>query len=167
MIENGQLDCRMSAFKSGEEVLVMCSGWLRLSNCESVKNRIQSLFIEATKTIYLYIGELREMGAKTMLATDDATEGFGGTVAGLFQRELDGGELGPIAKVYSCGPLPMMKAVAEDCAARGIPCEVSLETYMACGTGICLGCMVKTKDGDLIRTCKEGPIFDAATLDWE
>jgi dihydroorotate dehydrogenase electron transfer subunit len=115
----------------------------------------------------LRVGELRAMGANVMLTTDDATEGFAGTVAALFGDELDRGGLGRIAKVYACGPLPMMKAVAEDCARRRIACEVSLETYMACGTGICLGCMVRTKDGSMIRTCKEGPIFDAATLEWE
>lgn len=74
--------------------------------------------------------------------------------------------------VYVCGSTPMMKAVADVCAEAGARCFVSLETYMACGVGACLGCVVKIRDdehpeGKFRSVCKDGPVFDAATVVWE
>jgi len=64
----------------------------------------------------------------------------------------------------------MMEAVAKIAAEKSIPCEVSLETPMACGIGICFTCVAKirTIDGewDYKRTCVEGPVFDAAKVEW-
>ena len=72
--------------------------------------------------------------------------------------------------VYTCGPDAMMAAVARICEAAAVPCEVSLETPMACGVGICFSCVtpVKTPGGwDYKRVCVDGPVFDAAALHWE
>jgi dihydroorotate dehydrogenase electron transfer subunit len=64
----------------------------------------------------------------------------------------------------------MLEAVAHLAAARGVPCQVSLETPMACGIGICFTCVAKVKDKggqwDYKRTCVEGPVFDAADIEW-
>ena len=62
----------------------------------------------------------------------------------------------------------MMAAVAALCAARGVPCEVSLETPMACGYGVCLGCPVPraTATRGYLYACTEGPCVDAAAIDW-
>ena len=63
-----------------------------------------------------------------------------------------------------------MEAVAEICHDSGAPCQVSLETPMACGIGICFSCVTKVRqaDGgwDYKRTCVEGPIFDAEKIEW-
>ena len=63
-----------------------------------------------------------------------------------------------------------MEAVAELARERNVPCQVSLETPMACGIGICFTCVAKvrdeTGDWDYKRTCVEGPVFDAAKIDW-
>lgn len=67
--------------------------------------------------------------------------------------------------VATCGPLPMMKAVVHAVAARGIPCEASLENLMACGLGACLCCVEKTRQGNL-RVCQDGPVFDTRQLLW-
>jgi NAD(P)H-flavin reductase len=64
------------------------------------------------------------------------------------------------AAVFVCGPIPMMKAATALCRKAGVPCFVSLETRMACGTGACLGCTVRTRSGNR-RCCADGPIFDA------
>ena len=73
-------------------------------------------------------------------------------------------------QVVCCGPEPMMEAVAEVASAHSTPCDVSLETPMACGIGICFSCVVKTiqDDGswDYKRTCVEGPVFDAKRIVW-
>ena len=69
--------------------------------------------------------------------------------------------------IYSCGPLPMLKAVKDFAEEKGIPAYISLEEKMACGMGVCLGCMVKTRSIDAhshvnnARICTEGPVFEA------
>ena len=65
--------------------------------------------------------------------------------------------------IYTCGPTPMMKAVARSAAERGIRCEVSLENMMACGVGACLCCVTDTDEGHRC-VCKDGPVFDIATM---
>ena len=70
-----------------------------------------------------------------------------------------------INKIYACGPMPMMKAVAKKAREKGIWCEVSLENQMACGIGACLCCVENTKEGN-VCVCKEGPVFNIERLLW-
>lgn len=94
------------------------------------------------------------------LATEDGSAGFKGVVSDLPAfREMTWD------KVYSCGPEPMMKAVAAECQRRDIFCEVSLENLMACGMGICLCCIVPTTRGNLC-SCTDGPVFNIRDLKW-
>lgn len=72
-------------------------------------------------------------------------------------------------EVFACGPTPMLKAVAALAADFGLPCQVSLEEFMACAVGGCAGCVVKirTPAGPAMRrVCVDGPVFDAATVVW-
>ena len=69
-------------------------------------------------------------------------------------------------EVATCGPKPMMVAVARWAAAAGVPCYASLENLMACGLGACLCCVEKTGEGHNVCVCKEGPVFNTATLSW-
>ncbi|MBI4798723.1 MAG: dihydroorotate dehydrogenase electron transfer subunit [Desulfarculus sp.] len=73
----------------------------------------------------------------------------------------------PCGGVLACGPLPMLKAVAQICARHKVPCQVSLEAPMACGLGACLGCVIPAAGGGYVRACQEGPVMDAALVDWE
>jgi dihydroorotate dehydrogenase electron transfer subunit len=93
------------------------------------------------------------------IATDDGSLGQRGLVTDLLKPAPD-------AVVYACGPTPMMRRAHEIAAAAGARCHVSLENPMACGFGVCLGCVVKTPTG-FRYTCTHGPVFDAATLGWE
>jgi dihydroorotate dehydrogenase electron transfer subunit len=68
--------------------------------------------------------------------------------------------------IYTCGPTPMMKAVARYATEQDIECEASLENLMACGLGACLCCVEKTKEGNLC-VCKEGPVFNIKRLLWQ
>lgn len=68
-------------------------------------------------------------------------------------------------RIYTCGPKPMMQAVALLARSRGISCEVSLENTMACGFGACLCCVEDTSEGN-VCTCKEGPVFNTNVLKW-
>ena len=73
-------------------------------------------------------------------------------------------------RVLCCGPEPMMECVAQICSRVGVACEVSLETPMACGIGICFSCVARVRHGDgswdYKRTCVDGPVFDAEKLVW-
>lgn len=111
-----------------------------------------------------------ELGAVTDLAvaTEDGSRGTRGRVTVLLEAALD--ELaarGALAKIYTCGPDAMMAAVARIARARGVPCEVSLETPMACGYGVCLGCPVPKVEGGFLYACTEGPCIDAARIAWK
>ena len=72
-------------------------------------------------------------------------------------------------EVFACGPTPMLRAVADLAARYNLPCQVSLEEFMACAVGGCAGCAVKIKtpDGDAMkRVCVDGPVFDSSTVVW-
>ena len=92
-----------------------------------------------------------------LLATDDGSLGHHGVVTThpAFSEPYD--------MIYTCGPTPMMKAVARSAAQRGIRCEVSLENMMACGVGACLCCVTDTDEGHRC-VCKDGPVFDISTM---
>lgn len=67
--------------------------------------------------------------------------------------------------ILSCGPLPMMKAVADWAAERGIPAQLSMEQRMGCGYGTCVLCTIDTVDGRL-KVCSDGPVFTREQLGW-
>ena len=72
-------------------------------------------------------------------------------------------------EIFACGPTPMLKAVAEMATNFSLPCQVSLEEFMACAVGGCAGCVVQinTPDGPAMRrVCVDGPVFDAAAVAW-
>lgn len=116
---------------------------------------------------------LESWGVPTRLATLSGFEGcFDGYVTDLADRwltTLSDAELGQ-TEVLACGPTPMLKAVADLAARYELPCQVSLEEYMACAVGGCAGCAVRiaTPEGDAMkRVCVDGPVFDAATVVWQ
>ncbi len=69
-------------------------------------------------------------------------------------------------RIATCGPTPMMKAIARYACEKGIACEASLENMMACGLGACLCCVEKTTEGNLC-VCKDGPVFNVKRLLWQ
>ena len=69
-------------------------------------------------------------------------------------------------QIYTCGPKPMMMAIAKYAKSNNIPCQVSLENTMACGIGACLCCVENTDEGNLC-VCKEGPVFNINKLLWQ
>lgn len=94
---------------------------------------------------------------------------FEGYVTDLARRWLDGLDRSTREKVeiFSCGPHPMLEAVAALAKSYDLPCQVSLEEFMACGVGGCAGCVVEveTPEGPAMkRVCVDGPVFDARTV---
>ena len=113
---------------------------------------------------------LEDWGVDTRLASLQNYEGvYQGYVTDLAKVYLDGLSSEELAQVevYSCGPHPMLEAVAKLAQAYDLPCQVSLEEHMACGIGGCAGCVVEvqTSEGPAMkRVCVDGPIFDASTV---
>jgi dihydroorotate dehydrogenase electron transfer subunit len=107
-------------------------------------------------------------GVDVRLATDDGSRGKQGLVTDLVREVLAEGNGQP--RLVCCGPEPMMEAVSYLAEQQQVPCQVSLETPMACGIGICFTCVAKVKDEhgewDYRRTCVEGPVFDSSCLVW-
>ena len=119
-----------------------------------------------TEDMLLCLDELALLRLAIQTATEDASHGHPGLMTGLLENYLQEGEK-PL--VYACGPWPMLKAVAEITKAHGLKCQVSTEAKMACGVGACMSCVIKVRDGDsskYVRSCKEGPVFDADEVIW-
>ncbi len=113
--------------------------------------------------------DFRAAGIDLRVASNDGSIGHHGLVTDLLQKALQETS-DRRRRVLCCGPEPMMHAVADLCLAAGVRCDVSLETPMACGLGVCFSCVAKVKqpDGewDYKRTCVEGPVFDASLIEW-
>jgi len=106
---------------------------------------------------------------KVTLTTEDGSRGIRGRVTTPLQSALEQAVDQDGTCVFACGPQPMLKAVAEICLARSIPCQLALEETMACGFGVCLGCVVPRRQpaGEFdrfVRVCTEGPVFDAREI---
>ena len=104
---------------------------------------------------------LRRAALTVIPCTEDGSLGERGRVTDVLRHTLEDAR---DMRVLACGPTGMLKAVAALCAAREVPCLVSLETEMACGIGLCRGCSVTHRDGGYRCTCVDGPVFDAAEV---
>lgn len=97
-----------------------------------------------------YIDEIKDDVNNIFISTEDGSVGHKGFITEIFEPEK-------YDIVLTCGPIPMMKKVAEMCEGK-VPIYISMESRMACGIGACLGCTIETTSG-LKRVCKEGPVF--------
>jgi len=132
----------------------------------------QIVVINAARTRDLLVGmtEFGNLNIVLQAVTDDGSEGARGLATELLTRLLDA-DSSP-AHLYACGPMPMLRAVGEIALARSVPCQLSIETSMPCGIGLCQGCIVSLHAPDLptgsrnALACVEGPVFDAHLLRW-
>ncbi len=139
---------------------------------------LQELGPRAARTTLFFGGRSRQdltlldwferAAGRVVTATEDGSHGHHGFVTVPLAAHLDAN---PVRRrlVMACGPHPMLRAVAELCLARGVPCQVAMEETMACGFGVCLGCVVEKRqpEGDFdrfVRVCTEGPVFDAREI---
>jgi len=127
------------------------------------------------------VAEFARHGIPAVTTTDDGSHGFRGFVTQALERYLDHpgrrASRGS-AVVYTCGPEPMMKRVAEISADRGLQCHVAVERAMACGMGTCQSCCIRVRKPDPSRpplagrdwcyrlACTDGPVFRGADLLW-
>ena len=112
----------------------------------------------------------RERCDEVMVTTDDGSLGTRGLVTHPLGAQLQNGPPQTL-HVYACGPTPMLKAVAAMAHSAGVRCDLALEAPMACGFGVCLGCVVPTRETEggpvtYERVCLEGPVMPAARVAW-
>lgn len=151
--------------KTGEKVLLIGGGVgvapLLYMGAEMRRAGIEPTFLLGARTAQdLLMTDIFNRYGRVYVTTEDGSEGEKGFVTNhsiLEQEQFD--------RISTCGPTPMMKAVARLAKAKGIACEVSLENLMACGLGACLCCVEKTTEGN-VCVCKDGPVFDVQRLLW-
>jgi len=121
-----------------------------------------------------HVAEFASAGVPVVLSTDDGSVGVSGFVTDALARYAETHRAEPEdAVVYTCGPEPMMRAVASWCHTQGIECQVCMERAMACGMGTCQSCVVPCRDttreeGWRYRLCcTDGPVFDSREVIWD
>lgn len=114
----------------------------------------------------LFLKEDLERCGTVHVATEDGSAGVKGNVMDVIrEKELDAD------LIFSCGPMPMLRAIKAYAEQKNIDAYLSLEEHMACGVGACLGCVVRTKEIDShshvhnARICTDGPVFEAKEVD--
>jgi dihydroorotate dehydrogenase electron transfer subunit len=131
-------------------------------------SRVTFCYGARTAEYFAGLEDFERLGIDLRLATDDGSRGQHGFVTDLLRQVLEEQPQNPL--IVCCGPEPMMEAVAKISAQFEVPCQVSLETPMACGIGICFTCVAKIHQPeggwDYKRTCVEGPVFDAGLVEW-
>ena len=152
--------------KQGEKVLLVGGGVggapLLYMGAEMKRQGIEPTFLLGARTAndLLMLPIFNKYG-RAYVTTEDGSMGEKGFVTNhsiLSQENFD--------RISTCGPTPMMKAVARYARQNNVDCEASLENLMACGLGACLCCVEKTTEGNLC-VCKDGPVFNIKKLLWQ
>lgn len=131
---------------------------------EKDPSRDAIIFLGGRKTSdLLCLDEFEKMGYTVQASTENGSFGHRGLVTEPLEKAIDSR---PPDWIAACGPMPMLKAVSRIAHERSIPCQVSIETVMACGMGVCMGCAVECDDDSkpYRHVCKDGPVFDANVL---
>ena len=144
--------------KAGDEPLLVGGGvgvppmYMLARQLREAGKKVRVILGFNTKDEVFYEEEFRALGCDVVVTTVDGSHG----VKGFVTNALDGKQ----SYYYTCGPLPMIKALIQAAGANG---EVSMEERMGCGFGACMGCTIQTTQGPK-RVCKEGPVFAAEEL---
>jgi dihydroorotate dehydrogenase electron transfer subunit len=134
------------------------------------------LFLGAkTREEILCVKDLQGLGVEIIVATEDGSLGYKGTVCELLMTTLSvDGERSAWDRTYACGPWEMLRELSAICSRFEMPLEVSLEARMACGFGACLGCSAKAKSESASGSpavyklvCRDGPVFDSQEVVWD
>jgi len=117
----------------------------------------------------ILINELKNLNIDLSLTTEDGSLGIKGLVTDLLDK-YRGEELNQLSTIYACGPILMLKKIAQMATSSNLRCYVSLEGHMACGIGICQGCAVKANNNTnkpYYYVCQDGPVFSSEMIDWQ
>ncbi len=111
--------------------------------------------------------KFEENGFDLFCSTDDGSLGFKGLISDYLQTDI---QTFTPARIFACGPEPMMEKIAEISQSGDIPAEFSLESVMGCGFGACWGCVKrirKNNDEGWVKICEEGPVFSRENIIWK
>jgi len=137
----------------------------RARRAAGAKGVLSALFGFRDAGAVCLVKEMEALGCPVVLCTDDGSAGKKGRVT-----EHLAPLLAPGASILACGPNPMFTSLAAFLQGRSVPCQVSTEEPMACGYGLCFGCVVPVKEGSGIRwakSCTEGPTFPIEAIAWD
>jgi dihydroorotate dehydrogenase electron transfer subunit len=118
------------------------------------------------------VKHFQDLGFAVRLVTEDGSEGRQGLVTGHLEQWLSQQDKLPEV-MYSCGPYPMQRLVAEMAARLGISSQLSMEALMGCGVGACLSCSLRCRppegaqDPNYANVCQDGPVFDGEEIVWD
>ena len=126
--------------------------------------RLKVLIGARTKNEILCAKDFKGLGCEVEISTDDGSCGFKGKVTGLLKRMLSTIDHRPLT-IYACGPKAMLGEIARIAKKYKITAQGSLEEHMACGIGVCMGCIIETQAG-YRRVCYDGPVFDLNIIKW-
>ncbi len=128
------------------------------------RHKLIALIGARTKEKILCAQEFAKLGCEVIVATEDSSEGKEGLATDVLDDMLR--ESGPKdSLVCACGPKAMLDVVSQIANNHNIPAYISLEEFMGCGLGACLGCVIKTTTG-YKRICHDGPVFDSREIVW-
>ena len=133
-----------------------------LKLAKSIKGEADIVLGFRTKDLVVMEDEFAKVCDNLHITTDDGSYGIHGFVTDRLKKLIQEKQ---VSVIYSCGPTPMMKRVAEIAEAAGIPVQVSLEERMGCGVGGCATCTC-TVSGSRKRVCKDGPVFNGTEVEW-
>ena len=137
---------------------------------ENKADKVISFLGYSGKDFLAYEEELKKFSDKVIVATNNGSYGQQGFVTEVMEGFLQSENSKENISIYACGPKPMLKALSELSQKYKVKCQASFEEYMACGIGVCVGCVVKTKVGEddytYKRACKEGPVFNLEEVLW-
>ncbi len=146
---------------------------------ESPAARVTLCYGVRSESYLAGVSEFQQAGIEVRISSDDGSVGRHGLVTEVLEEVLaeppaatqSSSPPPTLRAIACCGPEPMLQSVARMAHQHQVPCQVSLETPMACGIGICFSCVVRVvqPDGswDYKRTCVDGPVFDAEKIAWE
>lgn len=148
--------------------------FVTLAEALRAKGTSMTLFYGGRSARDLYYADwFAAQGARLVLTTEDGSAGEQGRVTAPLTRALENRDADAAVTLYTCGPTPMMRAVADLGGRHSCPTFVSLEPVMGCGMGGCYSCVVRVTERDasdvshFVRSCIEGPVFDATRLVWD
>lgn len=160
-----------NGFKVSGAASIIISGGIGIATLfyliKKLGKKATVLYGAKDKSEFVFLQDIKKTGARIFVTTEDGSIGRKGMVTELLDEKLIEGH----KYIYACGPNIMLKKIARFAERFSIDCQVSMEAKMACGFGVCLGCVVPvtnsgSEEKEYSRVCADGPVFDARVINW-
>lgn len=162
-LPRGPISCVLVAGGYGAAPMEMLAHALRERGC-----RVDVVLGAATSDKLFGVLDAKQYADELVVTTDDGTSGVRGRVTDVLADLITAHDA---KAVYACGPMPMLKAVAEVAQANGAFSQCAVEEAMACGIGVCMTCVMPVIGDDgvtrMVRSCVDGPVFRGDRVRWD